>query len=410
MNLSKYFNGERTFLRNIIITVLVGAFVSFLNYLFNIYLARNFEEYNFGLYTAAIGIIYLVQIPAAAIQTAITKKVAQKKNFDLEKFKIQSTLQLSIVAVILSVVFILLGDHIAEFANIPKQYILPLALALFGAVISPIPKGFLLGLEKIGTLNVILLLETILKFGMGYYAISNSLDITIPILSNVIPALLTLIVILPFIKTQSIEKSKEKISLEYKGLLLLFLTFLLLNMPFTLDLILVNPDIRPAYGALSLIGKIVFFASTMTASVMISRLANQEEKLRKKTILISLVVAAVTGLGISLIYSLFTDQIVDIVFKGMYSEIAQYITLYGVAMTAYSISYMLINSLLIKDSYIHVIFLILLTVLQYVMYMINNETLYDAFLNQLIIYGLLFVFVSIVLIFYIFKKNGKDNK
>lgn len=311
---------------------------------------------------------------------------------------------------VLSILFIIFGNYIVSFVNIPQKYILPLALALFGSVVSTIPKGFLLGLEKILPLNIILLLETILKFVIGYLAIYNGLDITLPILANVIPSIITLILALPFVRTKSVKIPEERIHLEYKGVVLLFTTFLLLNMPFTLDLILVNPIVRPAYGALSLIGKIVFFASTMTASVMISRLANQEEKLRKRTLLISLVVATSTGVVISVIYFLFKNSIVSIVFNGMYSEISPYIATYGIAMTAYSISYMVINSLLIRDSYTHIIFLSALTILQYVLYQINNDTLKDAFTNQLIIFSALLIFVFVVLIFYIFKKNGKNKE
>mgnify|MGYP005820284469 CR=1 FL=1 len=410
MNISKYVKVDRIFLRNILVTIFIGGLVSFLNYLFNIYIARNLQSNDFGLYTAALGIIYLVQIPAVAIQTAITKKVAQKRNFNLSKFKIQSTLQLSILAVILSVLFIIFGDTISSFINIPEKYILPLALALFGSVISPIPKGFLLGLEKIVPLNIILLFETILKFIIGYIAVSRGLDITLPILANVIPAMITLIIVLPFVNTKSIQIPKEKISLEYRDMSLLFITFLLLNMPFTLDLILVNPEVRPAYGALSLIGKIVFFASTMIASVMISKLANQEDKLRSKTISISLIVATLTGLGISAIYFLFTDSIVNIVFQGMYTEISPYIAVYGVAMTIYSVSYLVVNSLLIKNSYIHIIFLGILTALQYILYQLHNDSLEDAFNNQLIIFGVLFLFILIVLNYYIFRKNERDKE
>ncbi len=409
MNLSKYFSGEKTFLKNVLITIVVGAFVSFLNYLFNIYLARNLQDTDFGMYNAALGIIYLVQIPAVAIQTAITKKVAEKKDFNLEKFKIQSILQLSLVAVILSVTFILLGEHIASIANIPEKYILPLGIALFGSLISPIPKGFLLGIERITTLNVILLLETILKFIMGYYAISMSMDITIPILANVIPALITLLVIMPFVKTGKEEIPQTKVTIPYKGVALLFLTFLLLNTPFTLDLILVNPEVRAQYGALSLVGKIVYFASITIAGVMISRLANQRDEERKKTLLISLGITALTGLSISFVYLLLPEYIVHIVFGGMYTEIIPYIGMYGVAMTLFSVSYMVINSLLIKDSYIHIYFLSFLLVLQLLLYKLHNITLYDAFINQLIIYGVLFIFISFILIFYFFKKNG-DKK
>ena len=409
MKLSKYFNGENTFLKNILITIFVGALVNFLNYLFTIYLARNLPSNDFGLYNAAIGVIYLVQIPAIAIQTAITKRVAQKKDFNLEKFKVRSILQLSLIAVTLSLLFLLFGEQITSFANIPEKYILPLSVALFGAVISPIPKGFLLGLEKIAALNVILVVETVLKFAMGYYAISNSLDITLPILSNVIPAMLTLVFVLPFVRTGSMKLPTEKISIQYKAVALLFFTFLLLNAPFTLDLILVNPEIRASYGALSLVGKIVYFASITIAGVMISKLANQEDQFRKKTLIISLIISTLTGLAISAVYFLFTEEIVDIVFKGLYSEIVPYITLYGIAMTVYAVSYMVINSLLIRDSYIHIFFLLLLVVLQYTLFQFNNDTLKDAFVNQIIVYSTLFFFVLLVLISYIFKRNGESN-
>lgn len=410
MNISKYFNGEKTFLKNILITVLVGVLVNFLSYLFNIYLARNLQDTDFGLYNAAIGVIYLVQIPAIAIQTAITKKVASKRDFDLTKFKIQSTLQLTVIALILSLIFLAFGTQIADVANIPQKYIIPLAFALFGAILSPIPKGFLLGLEKIVALNILLLLETVLKFAMAYYAISKGMDITIPILANVIPSLITMVIILPLIKTGSSKEPVEKIAIQYKGVVLLFITFLLLNAPFTLDLILVNPDVRASYGALSLIGKIVYFASITIAGVMISRLANQQEKVRKRTLIISLIFSACTGLAISAVYLLFTNQIVDIVFGGMYLEIAPYIAMYGVAMTIYAVSYMVVNSLLINDSYIHIFVLLLITILQVLLFTFNNDTLADAFINQILVYGILFIFVLTILIFYIFKKNGKESQ
>lgn len=408
--IKKYFNSESSFLKNILITVLIGVLVNFLSYLFNIYLARNLGGEDFGLYNAAIGIIYLVQIPAIAIQTAITKKVAQKRDFNLTKFKISSTLQLTAIAIVLSVIFLLFGDTVANIANIPKQYILPLAFALFGSILSPISKGFLLGLEKIFTLNILLLLETILKFGMAYLALSKGMDITIPILANVIPSLLTLIVVLPIVKTGSVKIPTEKINIQYKAVILLFFTFLLLNTPFTLDLILVNPDVRASYGALSLVGKIVYFASITTAGVMIARLANQKGEIRKKTLMISLIFTAFTGLAISAVYFLFTEQIVDIVFKGMYLEIVPYITMYGIAMTVYAVSYMVINSLLIEDSYAHIVVLTLLAILQVLLFTFNNDTLHDAFINQMIVYGIMFVFILIILIFYIFKKNGKISK
>jgi O-antigen/teichoic acid export membrane protein len=409
MNVAKIFNNERKFLNNIVFTILIGVVIHFLNYIFNIYLARNLDNTDFGTYNAALGIIYFIQIPVIAIQTAITKKVAQNRNFDLRQFKIRSTIQLGVVAIILTLLFILFGDYVASVANIPDKYIIPLAAAVFGAILTPIAKGFLLGLEKIITVNIVLLLETILKFAMGYLAITYTLDLTLPILANVIPAFISLIVILPLINTSSIKIPTQKLQIEYKSVLLIFITFLLLNSPFTIDLILVNPEVRASYGALSLVGKMVYFASITIASVMISKLANEADALRKRTIIISLIISALTGLFITTIFYFYSETIVSIMFKGMYLEIVPYVVMYGIAMTGYALAFMVISSLLVKDSYFHIYFLLVLTILQILLFSYNNNTLQDAFNNQMVIYSTLTVFMLVTLSYYVIK-NGKTNK
>ena len=410
MNIGEHISKDRVFVNNILITIFIGVIVNFLNYLFNIFLARNLDSTDFSLYNAAIGIITLVQIPAIAIQTAITKKVASQKDFNLKKFKLKSTIQLTVIALIISLVFYLLGDFIADVANISTIYILPLTVVVFASIVSPIAKGFLLGLEKIFAFNMVILLETVLKFALGFLAIYLATGISLPILAFALPPILTLILILPFVKTGKNVLPTKEIQLDYKNISLIFLTFVLLNVPFTLDLILVNPEIRASYGALSLMGKIVYFGSVTIASLMISKLANSKKQLRRKTLVISLVVSGLTGICISLLYCMFPKLIVEIVFGGMYLEIVEYLVPYAILMTMYALAYMVITSLLVEDSYLHIYFLIFLTVLQTVLFNINNSTLYDAFLNQVIIYGILSIFVFLILIFYIFKRNGKDFK
>ena len=78
-------------------------------------------------------------------------------------------------------------------------------------------------------------------------------------------------------------------------------------------------------------------------------------------------------------------------------------------MIGYAISYMVITSELVNDSYIHIYLLLFTSLLQGVLYKINNNSLYDAFLNQIIIYGVLFFFVLILLIFKTLKTNGKER-
>lgn len=410
MNIAKQIDIDKSFVNNILITIVIGVLVNFLNYLFTVFLARNLGTQDFGLYNAALGIISIVQIPAIAIQTAVTKKVASKKDFNLNKFKYKSTLQLALFAILISVIFLIFGNSVSDIANIPSKYILPLSFVVFGSIVSPVAKGFLLGLEKILSFNLVSLIETVLKFALGFLAIYSEAGMIPIILAFALPSVVTFIFILPLVRTKSQETPKENISLNYKHIFYIFLTFLFLNIPFTLDLVLVNPEVRASYGALSLLGKIVYFGSVTIASLMISKLANSHKQLRKKTLLISLFVSGLTGLAITFVYFLFTKDIVQIVFDGMYLEIVKYLVPYAIAMIASSISYMVINSLLVEDSYIHLIFFFLLTILQILLYTFNNETLYDAFINQVIIYSVLSVFVLFILIFFIFNKYGEKPK
>ncbi|HBB64413.1 MAG: polysaccharide biosynthesis protein [candidate division WS6 bacterium GW2011_GWF2_33_92] len=410
MNIGKHIREDRVFVNNILITIFFGVIVNLLNYLFSVFLARSLDASHFGLYNAALGIITLVQIPAIAIQTAITKRVASNKNFNLEKFKLKSTIQLVIVATVLSLLFYASGKYISDIANIPISYIPALTLVVFGAIVSPIAKGFLLGLEKILSFNIITLLETALKFIFGFLAIYMEADITLVILAFALPSIITSLFVLPLTKTKSDIQPTKEIKLNYRQISLIFVTFFLLNVPFTLDLILVNPEVRASYGALSLLGKIVYFGSVTIASLMISKLANSKKHLRKRTLLISLVVSGLTGITITGIYCLFSTEIVNIVFGGMYLDIVEYLVPYAIGMTAYALSYMVITSLLVDDSYIHIYFLVFVTLLQIVLYQMNNTTLYDAVINQFIVYGVLSLFVFLILIFYIFKKNGKESK
>lgn len=409
MNLSKHITQNRTFFNHILITLVIGVVVNFVNYLFSIYLARNLITNDFNIYNAILGIITLIQIPTIAIQTAVTKKIASNKNFNLNEFKKKSTIQILIVALILSILFVLFQKPIANISNIDSKYIPVLTIVLFISLVTPIIKGFLLGLEKILTFNLILLFETVLKFVLGYVAISQNLGMSAIILSFCIPPILTTLILYPLIKSPGKEKPKKEISLNFKQISLIFITFLLLNLPFTLDLILVNPSVRASYGALSLIGKIVYFGSITIASLMISKLSNSQKESRKKNLIISLIVSTLTGGIICLIYMLFTKEILQFVYNGAYLDIAKYIVPYSLSMIAYSTSYMIITSQLINDSYSHIYILLGVSILQVVLYNINNTTLNDAFINQVVVYGVLFFLVLIILIFNIFFNHGSEK-
>ncbi len=389
---------QSIFVKNLFLTTILGGIIGILNYLFNIFIARYTDQTIFSTFSAALGIIYLVQVPAVAIQSVVTKAVAKNKGADLDHYKWYSFIIFSIIGVVFSTLFFLSRGVIADIANIPSEIVLFLAITMFFAFTSPVGKGLLLGKERIGTVNLILLLETILKFAMGWVAIEMGGDVALLVLANSIPAILTTIIILPLVRFK--KERDEKVKIDFKEVILITLSFLFLSGPFMLTLPLVNPEFRAEFSAVSILGKLVYFASIMTASVLFARLTNEEEeKSQKKSLMISLALSISIGLFISLLFFLFNGLITDITVGSQYSMVSGYIGGFGLCMTAYAFVYMAANYFISKEYFNYLYILVIATILQILFFIFRNDTLDMVMLNQAIVYGFMALSTVTYLIF-----------
>jgi len=406
--MKKLSSKELLFVKNLFFTTILGGIIGILNYLFNIFVARYTDQNIFSIFSSALGIIYLLQIPAVAIQAFVTKIVANEKEKDLNRFKWYSFIVFALIGIVFSTIFFLSKNSVANLANIPVETVLFLALTFLFAFITPVPKGLLLGLEKIKTVNLILLFETILRFAMGALAIRLGGSISILILANSLPAMLTTIFIVPFVKFK--KENKEKIKIDFKELTLISISFLLLTTPFTLPLILVNPSFRAEYGAVTLLGKLVYYASIITASVMFARVSNEKvEKGRKRSLIISLVLSVSIGLTLSLFFFLFKDFVVSMSVGEQYLAVSNYIAIYALCMTGFAATYMITNFFISKGEYQYLYILLLGTVLQIVSFVVRNDTLDMVMQNQIVVYSVLTVLTFVSLLFN-FKKINDERK
>ena len=116
----KFESKEKTFLLHLFLTTFLGGVVGILNYAFNILIARYTSKEIFGIFSAALGIIYLSQISGMSIQSLVTKTVAKNKEHDLNKYKWNTTLSFAIIGVVASIIFFLFKVPISQLASIPK--------------------------------------------------------------------------------------------------------------------------------------------------------------------------------------------------------------------------------------------------------------------------------------------------
>ncbi|HPR92213.1 MAG TPA: hypothetical protein PLR64_03105, partial [Candidatus Dojkabacteria bacterium] len=400
---------EKTFLLHLFLTTFLGGVVGILNYAFNILIARYTSKEIFGIFSAALGIIYLSQISGMSIQSLVTKTVAKNKEHDLNKYKWNTTLSFAIIGVVASIIFFLFKVPISQLASIPKELILYLALAIIFAFISPVSKGLLLGQEKVITVNLLLLAETVMKFIIGIVAIKIGGNISLLIVANAIPPFLTTLFIIPMIKFE--KKKDTEVKNNWKEFLLMTISFLLLTMPFTIDLVLVNSTFRAEYSSLSLLGKIVYFACVTTSAVLFARLSNESSFTKqKKSLFLSILLSLLIGLFLSLIYFFLGEKIISLSVGDSYLKINTYLGVFGLCMTGYSIVYMVANFFIARGTYSYIWVLLSASILQITLFSTRNNYLYEVVQNQVILYTCLTLSTILFLLFNFKKNRNEENK
>ena len=314
-----------------------------------------------------------------------------------------------IIGLITSLLFLLLKIPISELASIPKNLIIYLAIAIIFAFVSPVSKGLLLGQEKIVSVNLLMLAETIMKFIIGIFAIKMGGNIPLLIVANAIPPFITTIIILPLLKFK--EEKKDAIKNNWKEFVLMTISFLLLTMPFTIDLVLVNSSFRAEYSSLSLLGKIVYFACVTTAGVLFARLSNEKNrKNQKKSLLLAIGFSLIIGLVLTLIYFVFGKNVISLSVGESYLNIFKYLGVFGLCMTGYSIVYMIANYFITRGTYSYIFVLLFASILQIVLFSTRNDNLDMVVQNQVILYTLLTLLTVFFLLYNLNKqKTNEEN-
>ena len=389
---------EKTFVLHLFLTTFLGGVIGILNYAFNIIIARYTSQEIFGTFSAALGIIYLTQISAVAIQSLITKTVAKNKENNLNKYKWNSLIIFSVMGLVFALIFFLFKVPIAQLASIPKDLILYLAIAIVFAFASPVSKGLLLGEEKVVTVNLLLLGETILKFIIGIIAIKMGGNIPLLILANSVPAILSTVIVIPLLKYK--QEKDVVIKNDWKEFILMIISFFLLTTPFTVDLVLVNSDFRADYSSLSLLGKIVYFACVTTSSIMFARLSNEKDtKKQKKSLLLAVGLSALIGIVLSLIFFFFGKTVITLSVGESYLNINKYMGVFGLCMTGYSVVYMIANYFITRGTYSYIFVLLFASILQIILFSLRNDSLDIVVQNQIILYAILTLLTIIFLLF-----------
>ncbi|MFH1736512.1 MAG: oligosaccharide flippase family protein [Actinomycetota bacterium] len=326
------------------------------NYLFHLLMGRFLGPVNYGVLASVISVLYILTVPTFTIMTAVMKFTAEHSVEEAPSKTRELMMRLSkrllVISAMLFVVIVALSPMISSFLNISSIWpiVILSGIVLVGYVLS-VNRGVLQGLQRFGSLSASLILETVIKLAVGVALVLTGFAVNGAVFGIVVAVFVAYLFSFWPLKDILAAKGKGGVSLRalFQYSLPVFITLLCLSAYYSVDIMLVKhflPAVEAGYySGLSILGKIVFFASLAITGVMFPMVAQRHkaEEPHRHILLSTLgLTTAVSGAIVGL-YFIMPRFTISLLFGSKYLSVAPYLGSFGIAMLLLSLSYVLAN-------------------------------------------------------------------
>ncbi|MDD5178468.1 MAG: oligosaccharide flippase family protein [Candidatus Nanoarchaeia archaeon] len=397
---------------NFVLFVCVTIF-NVIGYLFHFFAGRLLGPEDYGVFAVLLSILYLSNVILTVIQTSITKFASDLKADKgiLSYLFVNSLRRLSFYGSLLTIVFFIISPWLAKFLKIDNVWpVLITGTFFFLSFIVSVNRGMLQGLQEFKKLGLSYICEGIIKLISGVVLILIGLGSSGAVLAFSISYLgaflITLLPLKSLFYTQKVHFDTKQV---YKYSFWVLIALSLLTLMYTIDVVLVKHFLDPLssgyYGALSLMGKIIFFGTLSVSMVMFPKSSELfEAKGASKHIMYkSLGLVLLFGIPVTLFYFLFPEFAINLLFGKSYFGMAPYMWVYGATMTLFSLTYVISFYLLSIKQYIFLLILGVFVVLEAVIIWLFHSTIGVV---AYIMLGLMFALFIIMMILAGTTKNG----
>jgi O-antigen/teichoic acid export membrane protein len=389
------------------------------NYLFHLLMGRFLGPVDYGVLASLISVFYFLTVPTVTVLTAVMKYSAEyQAEGNLAKvnglYK-DSTKWLGVTGLVLFVIFAAASPWISRFLNIPTVTpVIMLSLVIPVAYIIPINRGIMQGLESFGQLSINYSLEAILKLVVGLLLVYLGYQVSGAIAGIVLAMFVCYG--LSFFPVSSLLRKSGTQEVHLKNILKysfsVFLALLCLSSYFSVDVILVKHFLSATnagyYSGLSILGKIVVFASMAIVSVMfpiVTSLHTKDQEHSHYLLYTLSLVSLVSGV-IVVAYFVAPSLIIHILFGQKYAPMAPYIGIFGVAMLFLALSSALINYYLAIHQTRFVPLLVVLAILQVVLISWFHSSIKEV---TLVMIAVMFLLLASMAAYYFIAVAGKGR-
>jgi len=280
--------------------------------------------------------IYIYGIPSEAIQNLISSYVS-KLNLNNEEGKIKYLMKKSLkksfsVSVIIYLVLVPISYIISVIIKINFFYLLLTNLIIFTAVSLPVVRGVLQGRKKFTQLGIGMIVEAISKLVLSIIFVLIGFNILGAMYGVLFGIMISFILTYEFNrKINAVEEKEEKFENIKLESVPYFISMIVIMLMFSIDIIIAkmffSPEDTGKYAVLSMLGKMIFFGTMAIGKVMFPIASERHEnKKSSKNVFIKsgAVIFVLCLLGV-LIYGLFPELVIKILFGEKYIEMKPFL-------------------------------------------------------------------------------------
>lgn len=372
------------------------GFLNFGNYFYHLLMGKMLSVAAYGALESLISLLYILFVPTLALSLVIVKFVSayegKSQAGSINKLYNYSLVKLVIYGGIFSVLIIFATPLISNFLNISDpRLVVGLSLIFFANLIYILNKSVIQGAVMFFKFGLLSFLETAGKLGFGVLLVYLGFSTSGAFLAVGIGILIALFVSYIYIKNFIKIKFDVKANFEKKNELLkfalpAFVTTLALTSMYTTDIILVRHFFHGVesgfYSALAVLGKVIFFAASPVILVVFPLASEYYAKggNYQKYLIQGLIVTIIICLGITGIYYLFPDLIIELLFSPKYFVIAPLLGMFGLFIAVYTVCALFANFYLSIHKTSSSIIVLIAAILQIILISIFHATLQQVIL------------------------------
>jgi O-antigen/teichoic acid export membrane protein len=399
---------------------MAGLVVGLGGYLFQFLMARMLEVKSYGELQSLIALLTIFGIPSATLLTVIVRYVAifkAKEEFPkIYTLFVIFTKKLLVIGFCLFVLFCLLSKSIGNFLQITSSLpIIILSTCFFVVFLESVNQGILQGLQKFKQLSIISITAVFFKIVLGALLVKLGFEINGAVGAIVLAFFIGYLI--SFFPLRFLFKNRKKggrvdIKAIFKYSLPVFFSLFFLTLFYNLDMVLVKhffpPDLAGQYGALAVIGHIIFFVGGPVGSVMFPMVASAHAKGDKHFSILktSFLLVSLIGLCGLTFYFLIPSLVIKILVGSKFLSIVPYLGWFGLAMFLYSLIVLLSRYLLSIRLTKYIFILGLGIVLQVLLIFIWHSNLWQI----VWIMNTVAAFVFILLIIFVLMGKRKNKE